>query len=234
MPKAFTAIPLRANQQAKPEDLNDNIEVALEQFNGRLDSSNMPVESVTATHLVNLTDPVPAPISNGATGPTQMIIGTGAAGADVWTPLSSIDIAADTWRRGWNQLHVYPLLSAALLDAVTKEGMLVGCATIDWHRGQNVKTYTPEEGPAALVKMGADWWTEWAVFVNNVMVARSGKIYPRRHTTSLPFSIPVGSQPVRVELRWATNNDKDVRFSTDTNTPLDIFSYDIWIRNQYR
>ena len=81
---------------------------------------------------------------------------------------------------------------------------------------------------------GYDWWTEWGVFVNDVLVARTGQIPPRRHTVQLPFNVPIGSQPVDVQLKFMTNNSIVIGTDNSHGTEVDVFSATCWVRNVYR
>ena len=203
--KTFTDKPLHQFDQVKYDNIAWNLDKHLDQFNGGLDSNNMPVASVGHDKLVE-----PAPVGTTYSGPVTQWhyempsqsyhfsrrATTEEGGNDIWTPLFETDLDTDTWSAGFNKLVDldnnflnFPLQFNA------KEGMLIGCATIDWEHANNVFLVSVDQGVNAPRGRGNDWWTEWAVFVNNVLVARTGYIYPRRHTTQLPFAIPCGSQP---------------------------------------
>ena len=113
--------------------------------------------------------------------------------------------------------------------------MLVGCATIDWEHGTQVFNVPVGAGFNERSR-GFDWWTEWGVFVNNVLVARSGQIYPRRHTTQIPFAIPCGSQQIVVDVRFITitNKTQNSPNTTTDSSDFNLFSAEIWVRNEYR
>lgn len=242
MSKAFDEIPTGQNHQAKTDTFNKNIEKYLGEFNGNLDGNNMPVDALTSDELQL---PV-VPQSDYSSGdihklssrvPTQAYYDTRGfewETTDVWTPIHTIDLTADNWRRGWNKLEDHGPFGPWPLEFVAREGMLVGCATIDWHHGANRVLYSGDPNFTAWI--GGDWWSEWAVFVNGVLVGRSGWIYPRRHTTSIPFSIPTGSVPVKIDVRFRTNSftGNNSILLSDPSTPFDIFGAEIWARNVYR
>lgn len=237
MSKVYDRIPLDRYQQAKSENFNKNIETYLGEFNGNMDGQNMPVNALQASHLKTLVVPeTDVTASNvykrSSRGPTQSYYDSRIMSwdvTDIWTPLDSIDLGTDDWRRGWNKLDDYSTFSTIPLEFIAREGMLVGCATIDWHRGANVVQID-----SVQTLVGEDWWTEWGVFANGLLVARSGFIYPRRHTTQLPFSVPVGSQNVKLDIRFRTKSSKVLGYTGDPSTTLDIFSVETWVRNQYR
>lgn len=247
--KTYIEIPLYNYNQVKPEDLTKNIDKTLEQFNGNLNGNNLPVLSVTSDHL---TQPVPqqavlsgsiTQFSSGGASQAYYLSRRSSAfegASDIWTPLLEIDLEVDTWGKGFNSLSDYTNWNTFPLTFNAKEGMLVGCATIDWEHGVQVYQATVEiEGSPVQVgrSRGNDWWTRWGVFVNNVLVAESGKIFPRRHTTQIPFSVPCGSQNVTVDVRfiassWRTNDSPSL--GAITGTKLNIFSATTWVRNQFR
>lgn len=240
MSKVFPEIPTGQNIQVKSVQLNKNIEKYLGEFNGKLTGTNMPVSALTNAELSALTVPEDDYSSGDITkessrGPTQAYYASHIASweiSDIWTPVSSIDLKTESWKRGWNRLDSFSTYTNLPLEFTAREGMLVGCATIDWHHGVNrVDTNTE---PGATIFTNYSWWTEWGVFVNNVLVARSDKIYPRRHTTQLPFSVPVGSQAVRIDVRFITSTGRIATVTADPSTALDIFGVELWARNHYR
>jgi len=251
MPKTFTQIPLVDHQQMKPENLNKNIDKTLSSFNGTLDGHNNPVETIKEEHFIL---PRQGTFSDTPVGADVLQLGTEYAtqayyktrrsssyedpGLDVWSPIASIDLDTDNWSKGFNTLTSLPDFDDFPLIFQAKEGQLVGCATIDWEHGTNSFVVLVAEDPniSAPRSRGMQWWNEWGVFVNNILVARSGYIYPRRHTTQIPFTIPVGSQQVTIDVRFMTIT---VRASGSptlevTSTDFNIFSAEIWCRNEYR
>lgn len=252
MGKVFTQIPLHNHQQVKPESLNKNIDKYLSSFNGTLDGHNNPVDSTTTTHFVDptastsLSDTgVGADVfKRGTEYPTQSYYQTRRSSSfeptvtDVWTPIVTLDLDTGQWSKGFNILTELPDFENFPLTFEAVEGQLVGCATVDWEHGTQVFQVQVSDDPPAFAprSRGFDWWTEWGVFVNNVLVARSGFIYPRRHTTQIPFTIPVGSQSVTIDVRFITTTNRALGSPSleVTSSEFNIFSAEIWVRNQYR
>lgn len=243
MSKAWDERPVGQNQQAKTDTFNKNIEKYIGEFNGNLNGNNMPVDALTSDQLSlpgipEIDYSVGDVTRESSRVPTQSYYSTRAfewENTDVWTPIQSINLINDNWRRGWNKLEDFSPFGGWPLRFEAREGMLVGCATIDWHHGTNRVNYVTEEGSFANW-IGGDWWTEWGVFANGVLVGRSGEIYPKRHTTSIPFSIPTGSGPVRIDVRFRTVTWTGTANIVIANpsTLLDIFGGEIWTRNVYR
>ena len=250
MAKTFTDVPIHQFDQVKSTNIRRNVDKHLQEYNGKLDSNNMPVLSVGEDNLVGGT--VPFPDSSGAIKkissrfPSQSYFFTRRsnteAGNDIWTPTTTIDLDADTWGAGFNKLNnLDSNFSGYELNFDAVEGMLVGCATIDWEHGNQVFQALIQTEPNNIfgpLGQGFDWWTEWAVFVNNVLVCRSGFIYPRRHTTQLPFAVACGSQNVQIDVRcqintWRASNDPAAVGSMNSSD-FYIFSATIWTRNHYR
>lgn len=247
MSKIFTDIPLHQFDQVKVESLIKNTDKYLSEYNGRLDSNNLPVASVGPDNLVTPSLPPGVTQSVGALKrfsskmPTQAYyasqINSNTLSGDIWTPNITVDLDVDTWSKGFNTL---PLLNSAwdnyALSFEATEGMLIGCGTIDWEHGNQV--FQVDDGLGNFVPRGRgfEWWTEIAIFVNNVLVARSGEIYPRRHTTQLPFTIPCGSQSIQIDMRirintWRAAGSPSLQV---TSSPFYIWSTDLWCRNCYR
>jgi hypothetical protein len=251
MAKTFTEIPINQYQQVKPENLNKNIDKYLSQFNGKLDGHNNPVESVQDVHLVLPNNGSFADTGVGADClqlgtryPTQSYYKTRRSSSfeptvtDVWTPIATINLDTGEWSKGFNILTELPDFENFPLTFEAREGQLIGCATIDWEHATQVFLVQVSNDPPAFAprSRGFDWWSEWGVFVNNILVARSGAIYPRRHTTQIPFTIPVGSQSVTIDVRFLTNTNRANGSPSllTTSSDFNIFSAEIWCRNVYR
>ena len=249
MSKVWTQLPIDQFEAVKPDTVNKNIEAYIGEFNGKLNGLNMPVNSVTIQKL-KLPQPEEAFASGLVTkfnsvGSTQGYhftrrTGTKEGSLDIWTPLATINLKVDNWSRGWNDIALLTNWESFPMQFEAKEGMLVGCATIDWHHGTDMIEITVD-GDATRVQGGFQWWSEWGVFVNDVLVARSGFIYPKRHTTQLPFSIPCGSQPVSITTKWISNTGNlqpvsgyVIATAKPHGTVFDIFGATIWCRNEYR
>jgi len=241
MAKSSIERPLNQFDQVKTDNVRVNLDKHISTFNGELDANNMPVESVSPAKL-DLGRVKQADLSGTITKwsssfPTQAYFHTEANNktfsTNIYTPIFSVDLDVATWSQGFNKLS---LLNSTWQDFPlnfdAREGMLVGCATVDWEHGTQVVSDDVEQ---ALRSRGNDWWTEWGVFVNNVLVCRTGNIYPRRHTTQLPFAVACGSQNVTIDVRVLINNwDYEDSPSPPVATPFRLFSSTIWCRNHYR
>ena len=242
MAKTFTDKPIHQFDQVKTSNITTNLDKHLDEINGGLDSNNLPVDSVDKDSLKL---PINSPLGTsgainkyGTIMPSQAYyqVFTGAA-ADIYTPITKVNLDSDTWSAGFNTIpELDATYEAFPLSFDAREGMLIGCATIDWEHGNNVFNVDDGDGNFVARGRGNDIWTEWQVYVNNVAVARTGKIFPRRHTTQIPFAVPCGTQPVTVDCRVQLNTWRSVGSPTleTTSTDFKIFSASIWIRNQYR
>jgi len=243
--KVWTQIPIEQNSMAKPESLNENLQAYVKEFNGDLNGNNLPVYSLDTTNLKVTTGDVTL-IAGGTTGfyipqSTQGFYRKRKSSAfenasDVWTPWLNINLFTDNWTKGWNRLNYYSGWDDYYLDFDAREGILVGCATIDWQHGTDNLLVSIGTDPAinSSQPRGHDWVSEWGVFVNDVLVARSGFIPPKRHTTSLPFSIPCGSQNIKIDCRWITTISDYNTIGAPHGSEFAIFSSDLWVRNVVR
>jgi hypothetical protein len=241
--KQWTDIPLHQNEAAKPQTFNNNLEKVLNEYNGNLNGNNLPVYSVQTDDIV---DPAPVTgISGAVTGFKQDLTSQGfysirrsssfEGASDVWTPILQLDLKTDDWSKGWNRLTYYSGFSQCLLNFDAREGMLVGCATIDWAHGTDMMLITSGDPPIDFSgTRGNDWTSQWGVFVNDVLVARTAAIPPKRHTSSIPFSIPCGSQTIKVDVRWISVISDYNATGAPHGSVFEVYSAEIWTRNVVR
>lgn len=223
-----------------PQVVNVNPSIYQNETLGGLDGSNIPVQSLTHLDFIAPTATTTITANSITTdwkGQTQRYKSVSRYnkdfGADVWTSLVDYDLKSQDWNKGWNRLtDISSGFSEVVLSLDTEEGMLNGCAQISYRHGFNVITDS-----SINYVVGQSWWTRWGVFVNDVLVAETGNCYPRLQNLVIPFSIPVGSQSVRIDLRWKSTTTAALNISGYTNDPtteLEIFGAEIWARNTYR
>ena len=243
MSKHYTEKPNVRFSQVKSENLNDNITKTLGEVNGNLNSNNLPVDALT---FDKFTDPDRTSLTSNATtkldyeGATQDYHSvrrwnTFEDSNDMWEPVESINLQTANWSTGWNKLVDYGSMDYTFLDFDAKEGILTGNAVIDFHHGIDRIVYQSDD-TTFRVFYGYDWYTEWGVFVNDTLVAETSYIYARRITCNIPFKVPVGSQKVKIDLRWraVTSNAVGTPYQGNPTRPLDIFGAHIWVRNVKR
>jgi len=239
--KTWTDIPLHQNEATKPQTFNNNLEKVLNEYNGNLNGNNLPVYSVQTDDII---DPAPfTGIAGAVSGFKQELTSQGfysirrsssfEGGTDVWTPILQLHLATDDWSKGWNRLTYYSGFSQCLLNFDAREGMLVGCATIDWAHGTDAMVVS-EDSLNFTANRGHDWTSQWGVFVNDVLVARTASIPPKRHTSSIPFSIPCGSQNIKIDVRWISAISDYNTSGTPHGSVFEVYSAEIWTRNVVR
>ena len=89
----------------------------------------------------------------------------------------------------------------------------------------------------ANVPFGNDWWTRWGIFCNDVLIAETGRVYPRLQNLTVPFKLFVGAQPVRLELRWqtiTTSPREELGVTTNPTSRMEIYGASIWACNTKR
>jgi hypothetical protein len=241
--KTWTDIPLHQNEAAKPQTFNANLENVLNEYNGNLNGNNLPVYSVQTDDIV---DPGQATGFSGAVSGFEIELTSQGfysirrsssfeGGTDVYTPILQLDLATDDWSKGWNRLTYYSGFSQCLLNFDAREGMLVGCATIDWAHGTDAMVAVTGDPPINFTTTrGHDWTSQWGVFVNDVLVARTAAIPPKRHTSSIPFSIPCGSQSIKIDVRWISVISDYNTSGTPHGSVFEVYSAEIWTRNVVR
>ena len=212
------------------------------ELNGQLDSDNLPLYSLDATKFKRAEVETTSGANFNTTewiGQTQAYYKITRTSLDyettIFEPVETIDLKNDSWKKGWNRLADYGTFDGFQLNLDAQEGMLNGCVNIDFHHGFNAISYSAE--PTLHATTGEGWWTRWGVFVNGVLVSDSGKCYPRGENLVLPFSIPTGTQSVRIEVKFQTITTRSLNVSSytgDPTTPLDIYGCVIWARNTWR
>jgi len=248
MAKTFTDKPLHQFQQVKTDNITANLDKHLDEFNGGLDSNNLPLFRVDQDNIKLPTNPGGISgnvVKNNIIFQTQAYYETyrtynqDGGASDIYDPVLSVDPSQDFWSAGFNRLAELDTSGGFdnfPLQFDAKEGMLIGCAVVDWEHGNDV--YSVDDGDGNIVPRGRgnDWWTELQVYVNNVGVARTGRIYPRRHTTQIPFAVACGSQPIQIDVRVKLNNwyASGAPSLQGHATDFKIFSARIWCRNQFR
>ena len=239
--KTFSKVGIDQFDAVTPDTINENIDGVLSEFNGNLGANNMPVVSVTQDNLVapELLYNISGPVNKfGVKYATQAYHSCERWGWDNGKgygekPDTELDLKNTAWRRGFNNISELTDYENFYSEFDAKQGMLTGQVTVDWEHGVNVFFIS---ALAKRVAYGWKQWSEWGVFVNNVLVARSGPIYPRRHTTCIPFSVPVGSQNVRIDVRFITNTGGIIGPAPLDNNPtkMYVFGAEIVTRNVYR
>jgi hypothetical protein len=241
--KVWTDLPLHQNEATKPQTFNNNFEKVLNEFNGNLNGNNFPMYAVQTNDIAN---PGQATGFSGAVSGFEIELTSQGfysirrsssfeGSTDVWTPILVLDLKTDDWSKGWNNLNYFSGFSQFGLNFDAREGMLVGCATIDWAHGTDTLSATTGDPPVSFQAVrGHDWVSQWGVFVNDVMVGRTGEIPPKRHTCSIPFSIPCGSQNIKVDVRWISSISDYNTSGAPHGTVFEVYSAEIWTRNVVR
>ncbi len=243
MSKTYDKKPAFRFQATKPENINDNITNTLSEVNGNLNSNNFPVDSLTFDNFGDPTSTDTTANGNkvlsyeGATQNYHRVrrFNVADAGLDVWEPVTSINLPSANWSSGWNKLVDYGSFDYTYLEFDAQEGMLTGTAVIDFMHGLDRIVYSAND-TTFRVFFGFDWTTQWGVFVNDVLVAQTSNIYPRRITSTIPFKIPTGSQIIKIDLRWkATTSDAiGTAYQGNPSRPIDIYGAEIMVRNTKR
>lgn len=94
--------------------------------------------------------------------------------------------------------------------------------------------YTKE----TTIVFGRTDWFEVGLFVNNNLVASSGRMSPRHTTVRLPVSIPIGSRRTTIDIRYryyASDVLEQVDDALEVNrSPISLWTSSIYARNQFR
>lgn len=239
MARVFTKGPQGSGDIVLSQPQNEEINQSAAELNGGLDQNNMPLISVSRAKMV-------VPVTTTVASPNQTSI-VYQSQAYYFTEESANQtiITKDSWSVGWNKFEV--LASAAdidgfFLDFQSVEGMLKGETCLDLSMRQSYKLI--RSGGVDYSRITDNHEGEIGVFVNDVLVARTGPIWLScgRHSYVLPYACAIGSGPCHVDVRWRIEfkNEYYPTFpTTGTNEMELVASLKInnrltWCRNEFR
>jgi len=243
--KVFTQVGQKDLDQVKPENINDNTRQVVGEYNGKIDGQNFPVKTIDRLKLA------PATLTSQSTanvygfkhiGQTQDYHfvrrwNTYEGSLNVHFPLVVFDLNNSSWSSGWNNIaDIDAAFNDLVLEFEAKSGTLSGCFDIDFRHGVDRIADNTSPTPVVVI-FDNNWWSRWGLFCNDVLIAETGRVYPRLENLSVPYKIFVGDQPVRLELRWQTINTNPIDehgVSTTPKSHMEIYGASIWTCNTKR
>ena len=248
MARTWTVSDARAGDQFKASQFNDEANASAQQINGNLDQNNMPMNSVTAAKFADpvIEDNVYGDWTTSTYMPTQSyhvsthVVDNETVEPSVLGPntIYLSDWTVDEWRPFWNSMD---LGGDETLIFRAKEGMLYGGLTMSLER-RTAYNIIMDNGVPSYFTQGEDVTSEIGIFVNGVLVARTGEMFAGAYTIDLPFSSPIGTELVTIEVKWtsAQGLTPSLPGITTGATNIDVHKYfacaglQLWARNQYR
>jgi hypothetical protein len=149
--------------------------------------------------------------------------------------LYNFDLQNNSWSSGWNNLSdIDADFNDLVLQFDAHNGTLHGCFDINFRHGVDMLL----NDASLATAWSNDWWTRWGIFCNDILIAESGRVYPRLENLSIPYKIFVGQQPVKLELRWQTvNTNPEDALNVPGATAysrMEIYGASIWCCNTKR
>jgi hypothetical protein len=241
--KVFTQVGQQDHDQVKPENINDNTKAVIGEYNGRLDGQNFPVGTIDKLKFA------PSIKTNNTAsnidgfdyvGQTQNYHRVRRwkvldSGTDIHSPLLSFDLQNESWSSGWNNLtEIDSTFENLVLEFEAESGLIHGCFDINFRHG--VDRILDDADPAVVQTWSIDWWSRWGIFCNDVLIAETGRVYPRLSNLCVPFKLFVGAQPVRLELKWQTIDTSAEKEYGQTvhKSVMEIYGAAIWACNTKR
>lgn len=240
--KVFTQVGQKDLDQVKPENINDNTRMVVGEYNGKVDGQNFPVATIDKLKMAPSvkTDTAASDVKRFKfIGQTQNYFfvrrwNTFEGGLNIHLPVYTFDLQNSSWSSGWNNLtDIHSDFNKFVLEFNTESGTLHGCFDINFRHGMDVLA----DSNPVNVPFGYDWYSRWGIFCNDVLIAETGRVYPRLQNLTVPFKLFVGSQPVRLDLRWQTitTNPKDeLGVDTHPTSRMEIYGASIWACNTKR
>tara|TARA_R100000656_G_scaffold117600_3_gene91020 strand:+ start:504 stop:1277 length:774 start_codon:yes stop_codon:yes gene_type:complete len=255
--RSWTKNEFKAGDQFKADQWNDETNGYAQQFNGQLDQHSMPMLGAKAEQFIA---PVRTSNAHGANTTssylatqsyhyaTYYLDNTASLVTSEITPTSIFitDFESQSWENKWNTIPVSGTPSIPQGTKIrfnAKEGMIYGGLTISGERRAGRITYIAEidgEDESFVINVGEENMYEFGVFVNGVLCGRTGDIQIGAWTYDLPYSTPIGTEFVEVEVKWqATQNSFPATQIPTTVNNADyrkfaISGMQLWARNQYR
>lgn len=246
MARMYTKGKVKSADIILTDPINDELSQAVGELNGGLDQHNMPLDSVTRTKLV----PGVKTITAGPPYQESTVFPSQAYHIAEYCDAATVTINVDQWQMGWNKFEVGTGVdkNGFVLDFTAIEGMLKGEVCIDFEHRQSYFIYAskpPDAGFDNHVLMKDEHTGELGVFVNDVLVVRTGPLWIAcgRHSYVVPFATPVASGPCHIDVRWMIDF-KNVKLQQASGTlyeigvnqvyPISIHHRTLWCRNQYR
>jgi hypothetical protein len=238
--KVFTQVGQKDLDQVKPENINDNTRQVVGEYNGKLDGQNFPIATVDKLKMAppTLTSTSTAHVNGFSyVGQTQnyhfvrrwRVLDNG---TDIHTPIINFNLQNNSWSSGWNNLtELDSTFNDFVLEFEAESGVLSGCFDINFRHGvDRIKS------SGSIETWSVDWWARWGLFCNDVLIAETGRVYPRLLNVSIPYKIFIGSQPVRLELKWqAIDTSAEQALSVASHkSSMEIYGACIWACNTKR
>ena len=240
--KVFTQVGQKNHDQVKPENINDNTRAVVGEYNGRLDGQNFPVDTIDKLKLA------PSTLTSQSTsnvyafkhvGQTQNYHfvrrwNTYEGSVNIHYPLVAFDLQNNSWSSGWNNLgDIDNAFNDLVLEFEAESGTLNGCFDINFRHGFDII----EDNNQDALPWSKNWWSRWGIFCNDILIAETGRVYPRLANLSIPFKLFVGSQPLKLDLRWQTITTNPVDELSVEDNPIsimEIYGASIWACNTKR
>lgn len=245
MSRMYTKGRVVAKDVLLAEPVSDEINQAVAELNGGLDGNNMPLESLVRAKFAapETTTIVGPPAQDNRVYPSQAYYISENCN-------TSDSIPVTDWQMGWNKFEVLAgggSTTGFVLDFEAVEGMIKGEACIDFEHRQSYFLFGYRiENLSTIVALVKDQHIgELGVFVNDVLVARTGPLWIAcgRHSYVIPFACPIASGPTHIDVRWMIDfkNIKKVfsgagvyEIGINQVYPIHLHSRMLWARNQFR
>ena len=211
---------------ALARDPMEDLGVLSEEFNGQVDSNQLPLEGVTTAKLKH-----EANATASRRGPFNR---TYESVATDWAEVAAIatwDADSSDWSSAdWVQLSDKLANGGDTLSVDCLEGVVEGVFSVDCGKAASENTSTNGT-------YSQQYW-EVAIFANGQLVGRSGLVRAARRTKIVPFHMRVATENVTFDVRWrAFQYDPPaavVNPALITHQPFEVWGAGIYVNNKNR
>lgn len=221
MARIYTESTITDKKVVSANDFNDENAALREATTGNLDGHNLPTGAITRLNLADRTldDQGELLISRGVWFDYFTLRKESGA---VSTPLATVALKDDGVSGAWQDLSKAPFSIADISQTITltTEGQIIGSFHIDWER-----RWGYDAGGTNLIPQNYYDWTNFGLFVNGLLIKQSGKMYPRRDTTIVPFSyeLPAGEYTISFKIQTSREPPRSGAGSSQDNADISIY-----------
>lgn len=250
MARSYTTRTLLPLGQAKEEDFNSEIMGAVQELNGQLDAHQLPLNQITNGNIKQPTSSIQYASVDGTYSSYMTTQSYSQTEHTVGNTLARLEFNNILWSgpNAWIRLRDVLLddavnVGGAQLTFNALEGMLVGCAVIDFFFDAGEYKFTtsaPALTAYRLIAFDEPYYIEWGVFIDDVCVSQSGFVWPRRMTLNLPFNAPISSKLCKIDIRFKIAFKDNLAesaqsgYAVEREQGLQYNGGNLWVRNEYR
>jgi hypothetical protein len=223
MARIYTESTITDKKVVSPDDFNLENSNLREATNGNLDGHNIPAGSIDRLVLSERTldDQGVLRISRGVWFDYFTLR---VESGSVSTPLETVSLKNGGVSGAWQNLSKFPFSISDIEQTITltTDGILIGSYHIDWERRWGFDTANTN-----LIPQNYYDWVNLGFFINGLLIKESGKLYPRRDTSIIPFFIELPAGEYTTSFKIQTSREPPRAGADTSQDAADISIYQV-------